>query len=104
MRLAARGKFHGSANSFAEDICGPGGQNGERHLAAGQAVHNFIHRAVASAHDHQLPRFLDGAARHGGGLAGSRRVLKLRFDSGVAENAARLVQLAARAGRRRPWD
>ena len=56
MRSAARGKFHGSDKLLREDIRGPGRQNGERHLAAGQAIHDFVHRAVASAHDHELPR------------------------------------------------
>jgi len=76
-----------------EDIGGPGRQNGKRHLAASQSVHDFIYRAVAPADDHELPRFIDRAARDCGCLAGSRSILKLRFDSGVVENAARLIQL-----------
>ena len=79
---------------LCKDIRGPGRQNGERHLAAGQAIHHFVYRAVASAHDHELPRRVDRAARHDGRIAGRRRVLKLRFDSGVAEYAARFVQFS----------
>ena len=93
MRSAARGKFHGSPSSFARTLAVPDGQDGQRHLAASQPVHRFVHRAVSAADDGELSRLLNGAPRKDGRLTGSGRLLQFRFDSRFAENAPRLVEL-----------
>ena len=93
-----------ATSSFARTLAVPAGRTASGTWLQAKPVHGFIHRAVAAADDHELPRLLDGAARHDGRFAGSRRVLQFRFDSGVAENAARLVELPHARGRLRRWD
>ena len=62
-------------------------------MAAGEPVHRFVHRAIAAADDNELTRSFNGSAGKARGFPGSGRLLQFRFNSRVAKNVPRLVQL-----------
>ena len=93
----------GKAKFFRQNVCSSRWQHGQRHLAASQSVHRFVHGAVSAADDGELPRLAHGSPRKNGRFARRRRLLEFGLDSRLAKNSPRLVQLrhtpaAARSG------
>src|SRR5277367_4184162 len=62
-----------------------------------QAVHDFIHRAVASASDYELAAFVVGTLRHFGGVAGLGGFLELRLNAACRENTSSFIEHGATA-------
>ncbi len=66
-------------------------------LRSGEAVDDFIQRAVAAAGDDQAAAIADGLLRDFDGVAGAGGLSELGFNTVRSENAARLIEKLAAA-------
>src|SRR5579859_2608295 len=66
-------------------------------LAAGEAVDNFVERAIAAAGDDEAAFFGGGAGGDFGGVAGAGGFGEVGVNAARGENVARLVEQAATA-------
>src|SRR6266851_2926378 len=93
------GNVPGQAQFLCENVGGSTGKKSERDAAAvflsGQAVDDFIQRAVAAAGNDELTTFGGGAPRDLGGIARCGGFGEFCFDAAQGENAPRGVERAA---------
>src|SRR5216684_8899714 len=93
------GNVPGQVQFFCENIGGSAGKKSERDAAAvflnGQAVDDFIQRAVAAAGNDELTTFGGGAPRDVGGIARCGGFGKFCFDAAQGKNAPRGIERAA---------
>ena len=82
-----------------QNVGGAAGQKRQRHAVpvhvSGQAVDDFVERAIAAARNHQLAALARGLLRDFRGVAGGGGFRKLGFDAAVGKNAPRLLDQAA---------
>jgi len=100
---AARGpgNIPGKIELLGEDVGGAAGKKSERNAIAvaggGQAVDDFVERAVAAAGNDELAVFTDGLLSDLGGMAGTSGLGKLGFDAIGRQDATGLVEQLAPA-------
>src|SRR6266568_557084 len=95
------GNVPGQVQFLCENIGGSTGKKSERGAAAvflsGQAVDDFIQRAVAAAGNHELTTFGGGAPRDVGGIARCGGFSEFCFDAAQGKDAPRGVEVATPA-------
>jgi hypothetical protein len=93
------GNVPGEVEFFGEDVGGAAGEKRERDtvavLVSGEAVDDFVERAVAAAGDDQAAIFGGGARGNLGGVAGAGGFGEVRVNAARGENVARFVEQAA---------
>src|SRR5947207_988358 len=112
-RQAERNFLHGAANEFfgrarnvpgqiqflGEDVGGSSGKKSKRNavavLVGGQAVDDFVERAVATAGDDEAAAFGGSAPRDFRGVARARSFREFGLDAAGGENVARGIERAA---------
>lgn len=95
------GDVPGEVEFLGEDVGGAAGKKRERDamavLMGGEAINNFVERAVASAGDDEAAIFGGGAGGDFGGVAGPGGFGELGVNAARGEDVARFVEQAATA-------
>jgi len=91
----------GEIEFLGEDVGGAAGKKSQRNavavLMSGEAVDDFVQRAVAAAGDDQAAVFVSGAGSDFGSMAGAGGFGEVGVNAARSENVARFVEQAAAA-------
>src|SRR4029077_4299264 len=95
------GNVPGQVEFFGENVCGSTGEKGEGDamavLVGGEAVDDFIERAVATASDDQAAAFVGGALGDLSGVARAGGFSEIGVDPAGGKNMASRIERATAA-------